>query len=254
MKVQAAVVALVLIDLTRAAAPAAAGNRALDVDRPAARALAFFEAAHTETGDALVRRLRPTPLAPELRATVVASLPPEGELQPSDAERAKIATLGAVFDIYDRKNSIMIKVIDVGHAFVGLHARTVLLLSRDALSLVDAEELQVLVAHELAHELFWDEYQAARAEQAAARIQELELRCDGVALSALRGRGHVADSLTRAVTKMTRYNERLGATATAGAYVSLKERTRFIRDVTALLDGKGHLALSGNAPEEAPSR
>ena len=73
-------------------------------------------------------------------------------------------------------------------------------------------------------------------------------------MSALRGRGHGADSLTRAVTKMTRYNERLGATATAGAYVSLKERTRFIKDVTALLDGEGHVALSGYAPTAAPSR
>jgi hypothetical protein len=245
---------MALVDLTLAAAPAAAGHHALDVDHPAARALAFFERAQMDGGEALVHRLRPAPPSAELKAAVVASLPPEGELQPSEAERTKIATLEAVFEIYDRKNAIVIKVIDVGHAFVGLHARTVLLLSRDALSLVTADELQALAAHELAHELFWDEYQAARAEGAAARIQELELRCDGVALSALRGRDRGADSLTGAVTKMTRFNERIGATATAGAYVSLKERTRFIKDVTALLEGKGHLALSGYAPEEAPSR
>jgi len=254
MKVPVAVVTMVLVDLTLVADPAAAGHRVLDVGHPAALALAFFERAQMDGGEALVRRLRPAPLSPELKAAVVASLPSEGELQATDAERAKIATLDAVFEIYDRKNAIAIKVIDVGHAFVGLHARTVLLLSRDALSLVDADELQALAAHELAHELFWDEYQAARAERAAGRIQELELRCDGVALSALRGRGHGADTLTRAVSKMTRYNERLGATATAGAYVSLKERTRFIKDVTALFDGKGHVALSGYAPEEAPSR
>lgn len=252
MKVPVAVVTMVLVDFTLAAAPAAAGSHALDADRPAARALAFFEAAHTETGDALLRRLRPAPLSPALRAQVIASLPREGELQPSDAERAKIATLDSVFDIYDRRNSIVIKVIEVGHAFVGLHARTVLLLSRDALSLVDAEELQALAAHELAHDLFWDEYQAARAKRDATRIQELELRCDGVALSALRDRRRAAESLTRAVTKMTRYNERLGATATEGDYVSLKERTRFIKDVTALLDGKGHVALSRYAPEGPP--
>jgi len=207
-----------------------------DPGRPLARALAFFEA------EAPV--VRPSPLAPVLRAAIVAALPRDGELSPTAAERAKIAALHPVFDVHQRQETLVVKVIDVGHAFVGLHARMVLLLSRDALSLVTSEELQALAAHELAHEIFWDDYQAARESGALARLQELELLCDGVAVSTLCRLGRDPDRLSSAVEKMTRYNERRGATATAGAYVSLKDRKRFIRAVAAILEEKEHRAAS----------
>ena len=204
----------------------AGGNKPRDPRDPVTRALAFFAESQGD-GEAFLRRLRPAPLSAALRAAVVAALPQEGELQPTDDEREKIATLDAVFELHERKGSVVIKVIDVGHAFVGLHARTVLLLSRDALALVSAEELQALAAHELGHELFWDEYQAARAGD-PARVQELELRCDGVAVTTLRALGQGPEALVRALTKMTRYNERRGATASAASYVSLKDRRAFI--------------------------
>jgi hypothetical protein len=205
----------------------AGGNTPPDRCPPVSKALTFFEGIGSD-GEAFLRNLRPAPASAAMRAAVVAALPHEGELQPSGEERAKIATLGAVLEFHERETTLVVKVIDVGHAFVGLHARTVLLLSRDALDLVTAEELQALAAHELGHELFWDEYQAARGGD-PARVQELELRCDGVAVTTLRALDRGPDALIRAVTKMTRYNERLGATASAASYVSLKERTRFIQ-------------------------
>jgi hypothetical protein len=219
----------------------AGANKPRDPRHPVSMALAFFEG-NGDDAVALVRRLRPAAVSAAMRAAVVAALPPEGELQPTDDERVKIATLDAVFEFHERKGSLVIKVIDVGHAFVGLHARTVLLLSRDALSLVSAEELQALVAHELGHELFWDEYQAARIGN-PARVQELELSCDGVAVTTLRALGQEPDALVRAVTKMTRYNERLGATANAALYVSLKDRMAFIETMAARL-AAGQRAVS----------
>jgi hypothetical protein len=209
----------------------AGGNTPPGLCPPVSRALAFFEGSGVD-GEAFLRNLRADPTSAEMRAAVLAALPPEGELRPSREERAKIATLDAVLAFHERERTIVVKVIDVGHAFVGLHARTVLLLSRDALALVTAEELQALAAHELGHELFWDEYQAARGGD-PSRLQELELRCDGVAVTTLRALGRDPDALIRAVTRMTRYNERRGATKSAASYVSLKERTAFIRAVDA---------------------
>jgi hypothetical protein len=200
--------------------------------RPAEKALAFFETVGATSIPNFLGRLRPAPLSPAARAHILARLPPEGELQPTAAERAKLAALEPVLDFHGRNGTVEIKVIDVGHAFVGLHARTVLLLSRDALALVTPEELQALAGHELGHEYLWNEYQAAMASAAYPRMQELELVCDGIAVIALRALGLDPAHLVTAVTKMTRYNERLRATTTARSYVSLSERRRFIETMS----------------------
>jgi hypothetical protein len=171
-----------------------------------------------------------------LRAQILTSLPTDGELSPTRTERAQLAALEPILGFHGRSGMIAIKVIDVGHAFVGLHARTVLLLSRDALAVVTPEELQALAAHELGHEYLWNEYQAATASKAHARIQELELVCDGIAVMTLSALGLHPSHLASAVAKMTRHNERLGATASADAYVSLGERLSFIDALVARLE------------------
>jgi hypothetical protein len=124
----------------------------------------------------------------------------------------------------------------------------VLLLSRDALSLVSAQELQALAAHELGHEMFWDEYEAARVVGSHARLQELELRCDGVAVATLRGLGRGPQSLIDAVTKMTRYNERLRAMGSAARYPSLRQRRHFVEALAGILDGRAQAALTRHTP------
>jgi hypothetical protein len=231
--------------LAVAATPAAAGSQGpLDPGTPVGRALAFFAGREAHEPEVLLRRLRPAPVSLAVRAAVVAALPPEGELQPTEAERAKIAALEPVFALHERNGLIVIKVIDVGHAFVGLHAKAVLLLSRDALSLVSAQELQALAAHELGHEMFWDEYEAVRGAVGQERLQELELRCDGVAVSTLRGLGRGPQSLIDAVSKMTRYNERIRAVGSAKRYVSLRQRRHFIEVVATILDGRAQEALT----------
>jgi hypothetical protein len=228
------VAVLTMFNVVVVVAPAVGGGK--KHDPVTTRAMAFFETAAVGHVDSFLRDRRPASLSPALRAQVLASLPRDGELTPSDAERAKFAALDPVFEFHDRKGLVQVKVIDVGHAFVGLHARTVLLLSRDALSLVTPDELQALAAHELGHEFFWDEYQKALASHEEASMRELELLCDGIAVMTLRALGRAPDGLVSAVTKMTRYNERLGATASGGSYVSLEARRDFIEGVATLLD------------------
>jgi hypothetical protein len=214
------------------AVTATAAEKRSRSDRPTAKALAFFETDGATIPEFLDRH-RPAPLPPALRAQVLASLPQEGERQPTAAERAKLTAIEPVLVFHGRKGTVEIKVIEVGHAFVGLHARTVLLLSRDALALLTPEEVQAVAAHELGHEYVWNEYQAAMAEAAHPRMQELDLVCDGIAVISLRALGLEPARLITAVTKMTRYNERLGATATARSYVPLDERRRFIDVMSA---------------------
>ena len=42
-----------------------------------------------------------------------------------------------------------------------------------------------MMAHELGHDYVWDEYEKARREHDNPRLQELELRCDGIAIIAM---------------------------------------------------------------------
>jgi predicted SprT family Zn-dependent metalloprotease len=62
-----------------------------------------------------------------------------------------------------------------GSTCVGLHARSVVLISQRALHLLNADVLQAVVAHEIGHEYVWDEYQAALERKDARRLQELAL-------------------------------------------------------------------------------
>jgi len=120
-----------------------------------------------------------------------------------------------------------------GHAFVGLHARTVLLISREALGLFDADEMVAIMAHELGHDYVSDEYAKAREEHDDERLQELELRCDVVAVITLR-KMHVDPArLISAATKLLRHNERI-RTLDYASHVPLDQRVRFIIAVARL--------------------
>jgi Zn-dependent peptidase ImmA (M78 family) len=191
--------------------------------------LGFFEGHADETIDGFLAHIRPEPLTAAARARVLASFPPYGILRPSPTESAKIAAAERVLDYSARSGVITIRVIDLDHAFVGLYFRTVILVSRQALASVDREEFSGLVAHELGHDYDWNDYWTAMQSHNHLRMQQLELRADAIAVLILRRLRIAADRLLTAVAKVTRYNERLGALATAGDYVPLKERLAFIR-------------------------
>jgi Zn-dependent protease with chaperone function len=200
---------------------------------PSSRARQFFETLSAGDVGEPLGVLRPHRISPEDRACALANLPPEGELHPDAGEAAKLASVASVLRYHGREQVYEIKLIDVRQAAVGLHARVVLLISRNALKLLSAGELQALAAHEVGHEFFWQEYERARRSRDARALQELELKCDGIAALTLMALGLDPASLPSGVKKIVRFNERLGALLNADWHPSVSERKRFVRDLVA---------------------
>jgi hypothetical protein len=218
--------------LTAVAFPAWAGDQA----RSEAQTLAmeYFESLRHRSIDDFLTQSRPEPLSRAGCQAVIAMLPKEGELQPNPGEMAKIAATRPVLEYHHRSDVVTFKVIEVKHAFVGLHARSVLLASRQALWLLSPDEFAALVAHEIAHDYIWQEYRAAMDRKDHKKMQELELRCDGIAVLTLRRLGIDTENLVSAVQKVTRFNQRRDAVATGASYVPLNERITFIRAMAGL--------------------
>jgi hypothetical protein len=199
------------------------------------RAWAFIEGVAAIGFAKFRRRNSPEPLSREARASILSTLPAQGALVPTRAERTKLAALGQVFNLYNRRDAIDVKVVDVEPALVAVHERAVLLITRRALSLVSPRELQAIGAHELAHEYFWKDFDRALNANAYERLQELELMCDGVAVMALQSLGIDRSHLINAAIKLTRYNERTAARIMTSRQIPLERRVAFIKQVDALL-------------------
>ncbi len=197
-------------------------------------AMGYFESHKDSSIDEFLTQTRPAPLDRADCDAVIASLPKEGELRPRPDELAKIDAARPVLQYHRRTDVVTFKVIDIRHAFVGLHARSVLLASRDALALVSPEEFAALVAHEIAHDYMWDEYREAMEKKDNKKMQELELRCDGIAVLTLRRLGLDPERLVSAVLKVTRFNQLREAVESSASYVPTKERIRFIRTIAGL--------------------
>lgn len=198
-------------------------------------ALEFFQARRLFTVESL-RRLLPAGIPESIRLQVLANLPPEGELRPTASESAKLEQIQPVLRAHFRESQIVVKLIDVMQAAVGLHARCVLLISRRALNLLNAFELEALAAHEVGHEYFWSEYESAVNNQDPTLARQIELRCDGVAVLTLRELNQSRASLASAIKKLDRFNRRFGATTNASRYVSESDRFRFQKGLLRLLD------------------
>lgn len=199
------------------------------------RARAFIEEIASIGFDEFRRRNGSDPLSRDVRAAILAALPAEGALVPTRAEHLKIAALDRVFDRYSRLGAVDVKVVDLRSALVGLHERAVLLITRQALALVTPRELEAIGAHELAHEYFWKDFDIALNANDYERLQELELRCDGIAVITLRSLGIDRSHLIHAATKLARYNERIAAAIMTSRQVSLERRITFIKQVDAIL-------------------
>jgi hypothetical protein len=155
----------------------------------------------------LLAESRPAPVTAAVRAHVLAGLPKQGEVENlDDGDRRKLAALAPVLEAAQRGSVYAIKVIDVPHAFVGLYARTVLLITLPALRLMTEDELRAVVAHETGHEYVDTEYERARAEGRIGRLQDLELVCDIIAVITLRDIGREAGSLVAGIEKISRFN------------------------------------------------
>lgn len=202
------------------------------------RARAFIEGVAAIGFAEFRRRNGSEPLSREVRAAILATLPAQGALVPTRAERTKLAALGQVFDLYNRLDAVDVKVVDVETALVAVHERAVLLITRQALSMVSLRELQAIGAHELAHEYFWKDFDTALNANAYERLQELELMCDGLAVMALQSLGIDRSHLINAATKLARYNERIAARIMTSRQIPLERRVAFIKQVNALLSAR----------------
>ena len=187
-------------------------------------------------GGAIARFLeiaRPAAVSADDKRRVLASLPPEGTVTNLDtAERQKLMALTRLLRAAERASVYEINVIDVPQAVVGIHGRTVILISAPALALVDAQELQALVAHEVGHEYLWAEREQAFRLGDSSRLKDVELMCDGLAIVMLRPLGIDGFRLMAALEKISRFNrERFGKANNEGDYPTLAERRAFARTI-----------------------
>ena len=121
-----------------------------------------------------------------------------------------------------------IKVIDVPQAGLALHARAVILVSEAALTLLDADELQASLAHEIGHGYVWTERERAFELGDHKRLKDLELVCDAIAIVTLHGLGMDVSRLMSGIEKTSRFNrERFGKANNEGDYPILAERQAF---------------------------
>ncbi len=203
-------------------------------DTPTARALRFFQALPVGDIRDAIAPFRPERITTDQLNAALYRLPAQGELIPDAQEVAKLAQLDALFAYYSRLGVVVTKVVDLPRARIGLYARSILLVSRPALNLLTAVELQAVAAHELGHEYFWDDYYHASALGDTRALQEVELKCDGLAALALVALGLNVGALESGLRRMVRFNEALGATANAAAHPDVDQRARFVRAVLAI--------------------
>ena len=180
-----------------------------------------------------LHRARPTPVSPEEKTRILNSLPRDGEVtELNTTGLMKLAGVRRVLRRADRDSVFVIKVIDVPQAAVGLHGRTVVLISEAALALLSTEELQALAAHEIGHEYVWADYASAVRLADRNRFKELELICDTIAIVTLHGLGLEWSRLTAGLEKISRFNrDHFGTAVNEGNYPTLAERRDFARKV-----------------------
>ena len=173
---------------------------------------------------------RPAPVSDAERGRILATLPTEGDVRELDtAQQKKLAAVRRVLQPHQREGVYIIRVIEIAQAAVALHARAVVLISERALDLLDADELQALVAHEVGHEYFWGDYFLARRDNSQSFLRRLELLCDGFAVITLERVGVNPERLISALEKISRYNrDRFGVAANETNYPTLGERRRFV--------------------------
>jgi hypothetical protein len=197
---------------------------------PLAAALQFFDRVASRDIDSTLRGLRKIPLSSEERDLTRAMLHREKPLVPTAAELRKLDALNAVLIYHERDHMFDINVLDVPQAFIGLRARVILVISRPALKVLTASELQALTAHELGHEFLWatrDEIPPGRARQ------ELELKCDGIAALTLLTLGLAPMRVVEAAQKLETFNQQFGVAPNAADYPTLRDREQL---VTALVN------------------
>jgi predicted Zn-dependent protease len=180
---------------------------------------------------------RPKPVPADRKARILRTLPGEGELRRLDRSSSrKLASLTPLLQATGRDSAYEIKVTDVQQVRIVLYERTVLMIPGIALGLLDADELQAVVTHEIAHEYVAVDYARASARNDRRRLKDLELLCDAIAIVTLQRLNLDPSRLMTGLEKITRYNWNFfEAEVERRSYPSLSERRKFAREVTTWL-------------------
>jgi hypothetical protein len=171
---------------------------------------------------------------------VIAALPTKGEVNRlTAAQERKLDSLPPVLRAHGRDGIYRLKILDSRQARLGLHARSVLLISDTALMALTSVQLQAAVAHEIGHEYVWEDFEQSRARRDSEHIRELELSCDGIAAVTLARIGEDPGEWIVALERLYAQDRSRGIVyGNENEYPSLWERCRFIKQLrTWLLDG-----------------
>ena len=207
-------------------------------------ALAYFEKSTDRNLDDYLRSIRPAKLAPNLKLRVLSMLRQEDIVTPTPERSIKLAALDPILRYHDRSATIDPKIIRVKQAAVMFLAGAAVLISEEALDMLTTEELQAVVAHELGHEYFWNEYEEAQKNNGFEKLQELELRCDGLAVITMNSIGIDPECLITGIAKLTKSHT--GTSLRADHYAPMQERINFIRAMIELVNArKGATAVTG---------
>lgn len=200
------------------------------------KAFSYFEQIEGRRFDDYLSRIRPVALAPELRGKVLKMLQKDDIVNPPADELAKLRTLEPILKYHQRDSIIELKVLRAPTATAVFLAGAAVLITEPALKILTAPELQAVVAHELGHEYYWTRFELARQNHEYTELQELELRCDGIAVMTLEHLGLEPASLISAITKLNKYNAHPGSPSSQNqTYVAFNERVAFIHRMIELV-------------------
>ena len=168
---------------------------------------------------------RPAPVTLAEAAAAMQVLPAEGTVTHlTPAQRVKLEAIRGVIGFHKREGIYRAVVVDVPQAWIGLHARSVVLISRPLLDHLDGDELAGLVAHEIGHEYLLRSYEAARGRKDHAWLRRIEASCDAIAALTVSQIGVPVTRLVRAVEKMYWFNRMRFGPADERAYPSVDSR------------------------------
>ena len=193
------------------------------------KAFSYFEQVDGHRFDDYLSRIRPLVLAPQLRTKVLKMLQKDDLVSPSVEGLAKLRTLEPILKYHQRDSVIEVKVLRAPTATAVFLAGAAVLITEPALKILTAGELQAVVAHELGHEYYWTRFELARQNHEYTELQELELRCDGIAVITMEHLGLDPTSLISAIAKLNKYNSHPSSSIAPQNYVAFNERVTFIR-------------------------
>lgn len=191
--------------------------------------LRYFLASDPDSVMQHLRNKRHPVVTEDDKRHAIAALPPvDGVSRLGNGMRTKIEALGPILKYHERNGVYDVVVYGPPQAYTALYSRVVILLTERVIDLLDTDELQATVAHEAAHEYFWNEYQQARKVHDLIRLKELELYCDGVAIITMNRLGLNPAKLMTGVEKIIEDNrKRLGVARDQERYPSIAERKKF---------------------------